>query len=90
MFAPVRFKVPSPALVRVYEPLMMPDKLKLPETVIVLLAPRVILPEMAPLPVLFASVPPDSVIGSRPMFAWMSKVPPATVVPELVPPKALP
>ncbi|CAM3806163.1 hypothetical protein POBR111598_10460 [Polynucleobacter brandtiae] len=68
---------------------MMPDRVKLPSTVIVLALLKVILPEMAPVPVVVLSAPPLKVIGSAPIFAWISKMPPLTVVPLAVPPKAL-
>ena len=86
--APVRFNVPLPSLVRLFEPPMAPDKVKVPPTVMVLALLKVILPEIAPVPVLFVKVPPLKVIGSAPILACTSKVPPLTVVPELVPPKA--
>ena len=67
---------------------MMPDKFKEPATSIVLSAPKVMLPEIAPVPVPLARVPPLKVIGSAPISARTSKVPPATVVPVAAPPNA--
>ena len=68
---------------------MAPDRVKLPFTVMVLWLPRVMSPEIATVPAVVLSAPPLKVIGSAPMFACTSKVPPLTVVPVLVPPKAL-
>ena len=81
--------MPLPALVRLFEPLIAPDRVKAPFTVMVLALLKVMVPEIAPVPVVVCKAPPLKVIGSAPMLACRSKVPPLTVVPVPVPPKAL-
>ena len=81
--------MPLPSLVRLFEPLMAPERVKLPSTVMVVALLKAILPAIAPVPAVVFRAPPLKVIGSAPMLACTSKVPPLTVVPVPVPPKAL-